>query len=104
MNIDWSYEPREFKDLVSQEFPGSILVRGEADGSSFPNGGLRQTHTARAYTIWDADSHLYVRRRNKTLYIPALLVTHHGKALGHKTLFRQSEQALETSTTTLLGK
>jgi len=30
-----------------------MLLKGEADGSSFPSGGLRVTHRARAYTIWD---------------------------------------------------
>ena len=28
------------------EFEGKTLLKGETDGSSFPNGGLRATHTA----------------------------------------------------------
>jgi len=28
------------------ELKGKHLLRGETDGSSFPNGGLRKTHTA----------------------------------------------------------
>ena len=28
------------------ELKGKHLLRGETDGSSFPNGGLRATHTA----------------------------------------------------------
>lgn len=34
-------------------FRGKLLIGGEADGSSFPSGGLRVTSQARAYTIWD---------------------------------------------------
>lgn len=54
--------------------------------------------------LWDNHSSLYVRRRNNTLYIPALLVSHDGKALGMKTLFRMSERALEKSTVQLLTR
>ncbi|HSC87345.1 MAG TPA: glutamine synthetase III, partial [Polyangiaceae bacterium] len=32
------------------EFPGKLLIQGEPDASSFPNGGLRGTHHARGYT------------------------------------------------------
>ncbi|MGA0279957.1 MAG: glutamine synthetase III, partial [Vulcanococcus sp.] len=37
-------------------FTGKLLVQGEPDGSSFPNGGLRSTFEARGYTAWDATS------------------------------------------------
>jgi glutamine synthetase len=66
------------------------LIKGEADGSSFPSGGLRFTHQARAYTLWDQQSEVFIRRKNKVLYIPALLVTHQGDALDDKTIFRKS--------------
>ena len=66
------------------------LGKGEGDGSSFPSGGLRVTHKARAYTIWDTKSEVYVRSNSKVLYIPSLLVTHQGEALDDKTLFRKS--------------
>jgi len=33
-----------------------VLLKGEADGSSVPSGGMRQTHRARAYTLWDHQS------------------------------------------------
>ena len=104
LNIDYSHERLEFKDLISHDFDASVLIRNEADGSSVPSGGLRQTHTARAYTLWDHHSLLYVRRRNNTLYIPALLVTHYGKALSDKTLFRMSETAMIKASNTLLDK
>ena len=38
------------------QFSGSALVQGEADGSSFPSGGLRSTFEARGYTAWDVTS------------------------------------------------
>lgn len=70
------------------------LGKGEGDGSSFPSGGLRQTHSARAYTIWDQKSEVFIRQKNNVLYIPALLVTHNGEALDDKTLFRKCEAKL----------
>lgn len=90
LNIVYSHERKKYKDLVTQEFPGGVLIRNEADGSSVPSGGLRNTHVARAYTLWDHASNIYLRRSNNTLYIPSLLVTHYGKALGDKTLFKLS--------------
>ncbi|MBD2422055.1 glutamine synthetase III, partial [Cyanobium sp. FACHB-13342] len=38
---------------VITEFTGKLLVQGEPDGSSFPNGGIRSTFEARGYTAWD---------------------------------------------------
>ena len=35
---------------VISEFAGKLLVQGEPDGSSFPNGGIRSTFEARGYT------------------------------------------------------
>lgn len=55
-----------------------LLLKGEADGSSFPSGGLRQTHRARAYNVWDRSSEIFIRRKNKVMYIPSLLLTHSG--------------------------
>lgn len=31
------------------DFDGNDIVKGETDGSSYPNGGLRNTHCAGAY-------------------------------------------------------
>ncbi|MBQ8744059.1 MAG: glutamine synthetase III, partial [Mailhella sp.] len=42
------------------QFGGSALVQGEADGSSFPSGGLRSTFEARGYTAWDVTSPAYL--------------------------------------------
>lgn len=70
------------------------MLRGEADGSSFPNGGLRHTHAARSYFIWDWKSQIFINKRNKVLYIPSLLVNHNGEALDDKTTYRRAEQLL----------
>ena len=43
------------------EFSGKELIRGEADGSSFPSGGLRATFEARGYTAWDPTSYALSR-------------------------------------------
>lgn len=42
------------------EFSGSLLIKGEPDGSSFPNGSLRMTNAARGYTAWDPTSPAYI--------------------------------------------
>ena len=60
--------------LLNHEY----IQKGETDGSSFPNGGLRTTHRARAYTVRDPQSDIFIRKKNKIMYIPSLLVTHHG--------------------------
>ena len=64
------------------------LLRGEGDGSSFPNGGLWEAANAGAYFIWDWKAPVFIRKRNGVLYIPSLLLTHTGEALDDKTLFR----------------
>lgn len=70
----------KFKQV--EKFTGKILQKGEGDGSSFPNGGLRGTEKARAYIAWDSKSDVFIREgTNKTLYIPAMLLTHDGEAL-----------------------
>lgn len=85
-------------------FNTSNLLKGEGDGSSFPSGGLRETCNARAYTVWDIKSDIFFRNRNKTLYIPALLVSHHGHALDDKTLYRTCEGILSKSVKGLLER
>ena len=42
------------------EFSPGNLVRGEADASSFPSGGLRDTFEARGYTAWDPTSYAFI--------------------------------------------
>ena len=46
---------------VIMEFSGKELIKGEADASSFPSGGLRATFEARGYTAWDCTSPAFLR-------------------------------------------
>lgn len=73
-------------------FSGKDLIRGEADGSSFPSGGLRDTAKGRGYTIWDPTSYAFIK--DKTLYIPAVLCSYTGEALDYKTPLLRSLEAL----------
>ena len=68
---------------VIMEFSGKELVKGESDGSSFPNGGLRATFEARGYTAWDPTSYAFVR--DGSLYIPTCFFSYTGESLDKKT-------------------
>ena len=74
--------------------PHERLFQGETDGSSFPNGGLRVTHSAAAFTTWDRSSPPFAL--NKTLYIPCAFVTHFGKCIDEKTPLLRSMDAVTT--------
>ncbi|CAE7806137.1 glnA3 [Symbiodinium sp. CCMP2456] len=73
--------------------PAERLFQGETDGSSFPNGGLRVTHSAAAFTTWDRSSPPFVL--NKTLYIPCAFITHFGKCIDEKTPLLRSMDAVK---------
>lgn len=60
-------------DQLIVNLPGSELFQTETDGSSFPNGGLRETHEAAAYMGWDTGSPPFIYRQ--TLYIPSAFVS-----------------------------
>ena len=77
---------------VILEFSGKNLVRGEADASSFPSGGLRATFEARGYTAWDPSSFAFIKEG--TLCIPTILCSYGGHALDKKTPLLRSMQAL----------
>ena len=68
---------------VLMEFSGRELVKGESDGSSFPNGGLRATFEARGYTAWDPTSFAFVK--DGSLYIPTCFFSYTGESLDKKT-------------------
>jgi len=82
------------------EFSGKLLVQGEPDASSFPNGGIRQTSEARGYTAWDVTSPAFVI--DSTLYIPTAFVSWTGEALDKKTPLLRSQQALNRQATRIL--
>jgi glutamine synthetase len=73
-----------------------MLVQGEPDASSFPNGGIRVTSEARGYTAWDMTSPAYIveNPNGMTLCIPTAFVSWTGEALDKKTPLLRSLQAL----------
>ena len=79
---------------------GSELFQTETDGSSFPNGGLRDTHEAAAYMGWDTGSPPFVYRQ--TLYIPSAFVSWKGDALDQKTPLLRSSMAVNEYSLRLL--
>ncbi|MEM6754312.1 MAG: glutamine synthetase III, partial [Cyanobacteria bacterium P01_C01_bin.38] len=78
------------------EFSGKLLVQGEPDGSSFPNGGIRSTFQARGYTVWDVTSPAYLMETDNgvTLCIPTVFVSWTGEALDKKTPLLRSVAAM----------
>jgi glutamine synthetase len=81
---------------VFSEFSGKVLVQGEPDGSSFPNGGIRATFEARGYTAWDVTSPAYIMEtaNGSTLCIPTVFVSWSGEALDKKTPLLRSNAAM----------
>lgn len=78
-------------------FSGKSLIRGEADGSSFPSGGLRATFEARGYTTWDVTSPAFVKQDPQgvnVLCIPTAFSSFSGDALDEKTPLLRSMEAL----------
>lgn len=82
-------------------FSGSALVQGETDGSSFPNGGLRETFEARGYTIWDPASPAFIR--NGVLCIPTAMMSYTREALDKRVPLLRSQVALSKNAKRLLG-
>lgn len=82
---------------VISEFSGKVLVQGEPDGSSFPNGGIRDTFEARGYTGWDVTSPAYIMETDNgsTLCIPTVFVSWTGEALDKKVPLLRSIAAMD---------
>ena len=89
---------------VISEFTGKLLVQGEPDGSSFPNGGIRSTFEARGYTAWDVTSPAYLldTPNGLTLCIPTVFVSWTGEALDKKTPLLRSNAAMNQQAQRLL--
>lgn len=85
---------------VILEFSGKELIKGEADGSSFPTGGLRATFEARGYTAWDPTSYAFVK--DGSLCIPTAFYSHGGHALDKKTPLVRSMQSLNDASLRLI--
>ena len=81
---------------MMSQFSGKEIVRGEADTSSFPSGGLRATFEARGYTAWDLSSPMFLRGEgmSKSLYIPTAYVGYNGEALDKKVPLIRSIRAI----------
>ena len=75
-----------------EEFSGKLLVQQEADGSSFPNGGVRNTFEARGYSAWDPSSPVFIV--DDTLCIPTVFIAYTGEALDYKAPLLKSIQAV----------
>ncbi len=78
------------------EFTGSLLIKGEPDGSSFPNGSIRMTNAARGYTAWDTTSPAYIMHTDNgsTLMIPCVFMSWTGEALDKKIPLLRSNEAM----------
>ena len=91
------------------EFTGSLLIKGEPDGSSFPNGSLRMTNAARGYTAWDPTSPAYVMHtaNGSTLMLPSVFMSWTGEALDKKIPLLRSNAAMDKAANkvlTLMGE
>ncbi|MEM8805850.1 MAG: glutamine synthetase III [Cyanobacteria bacterium P01_G01_bin.38] len=89
---------------VISEFSGKVLVQGEPDGSSFPNGGIRGTFEARGYTAWDVTSPAYIMETDNgsTLCIPTVFVSWTGEALDKKVPLLRSIAAMDKAASKVL--
>lgn len=91
------------------EFTGSLLIKGEPDGSSFPNGSLRMTNAARGYTAWDPTSPAYIKHtaNGATLMIPSVFMSWTGESLDKKIPLLRSTSAMDAAARrvlTLMGE
>ncbi|MDX8382416.1 MAG: glutamine synthetase III [Ghiorsea sp.] len=87
------------------EFSGSLLIKGEPDGSSFPNGSLRMTNSARGYTAWDPTSPAYMMHTDNgaTLMIPSVFMSWTGEALDKKIPLLRSNAAMNKAAQKVLS-
>ncbi|MDO4333258.1 MAG: glutamine synthetase III [Eubacteriales bacterium] len=78
------------------DFSGKELIKGEADASSFPSGGLRSTFEARGYTVWDITSPVFLKEdaTGVILCVPTAFCSYTGEALDKKTPLLRSMEAL----------
>ncbi|NWF39589.1 glutamine synthetase type III [Mariprofundus sp. NF] len=87
------------------EFSGSLLIKGEPDGSSFPNGSIRMTNAARGYTAWDPTSPAYIMQTENgaTLTIPSVFMSWTGEALDKKIPLLRSNAAMNRAAQKVLS-
>ncbi len=90
---------------VIMEFSGKSLIRGEADASSFPSGGLREVFEARGYTTWDCTAPAFLREDPEgiiALCIPTAFCSFTGEALDTRTPLLRAGEALSKQATRVL--
>ena len=97
-DLDWGFDG--LVPPLVPKMPKGRLFNGETDGSSFPNGGLRVTHAAAAFTSWDRGSPPFVHEG--TVYIPCAFCSHYGKALDDKTPLLRAQDAINVQGLRLL--
>ena len=87
------------------EFTGGLLIKGEPDGSSFPNGGIRGTFEARGYTAWDVSSPAYIMNTDngKTLCLPTVFISWTGEPPDKKTPLLRSNAAMDKAAQRVLS-
>jgi len=92
------------KGKMLMEFSGKELIKGEADASSFPSGGLRSTFEARGYTVWDITSPAFLKEdaTGVILCIPTAFCSYRGEALDKKTPLLRSMEALSAQALRIL--
>jgi glutamine synthetase len=95
VDYDWGGKGTLNGTMKDMKITTPDLFFNETDGSSFPNGDMRQTHRAAAFMNWDRVSPPFVR--DGCLYLPASFVTHNGDALDEKTPLLRSEKAINKS-------
>jgi glutamine synthetase len=99
----------DFDGGAISTFNSSLLIKGEPDGSSFPNGGIRVTNAARGYTAWDPSSPAYIKHteNGSTLMIPCVFASWTGEALDKKIPLLRSNAAMNAAAKkvlTLMGE
>ncbi len=90
---------------IYEDFSYKSLIKGEADASSFPNGGERMTFEARGYTIWDYTSPIFIKEdkdKNKVVYIPTAFCSYNGTSLDEKTPLLRATESLNNNSLKLL--
>ena len=87
------------------EFSGSLLIKGEPDGSSFPNGSIRMTNAARGYTAWDPTSPAFIMQTENgaVLMIPSVFMSWTGEALDKKIPLLRSNDAMNKAAQKVLS-
>jgi len=101
--LSFEYAPDSDPTPV-EGFSGSLLLQGEPDASSFPNGGLRMTAQARGYTMWDPTSPMFIRSEGltRTLCIPTAYISWTGEALDYKTPLLRARKAVSDASVRVL--